>query len=699
MTVIIVIFVIMLAQGSSPLCGHGFCLCDFTLQLPFAIAAPFVASRPGVPRVCAGRGWRRWRGIVVATAVGHAVGRAQSVRGGSSSPAAGYLLYLALSPIFTLLLSTVRPVRGPLLARAATAPRLSEPAWHRRARRRRGDARALLRVAAAARLVAAHHSHQPSVAAPPTVGMGRWNRGSTDGDYDHDDNGWTTVRRNNGARNGGGFGRGQSRGGGGGGGGRNGGGGSSSDNHLKEENSRLKAQLQAAQREREMATDQTRRPAARDSRPRPGDWLCAECGFSSNRPQRGWCYRCAQPKSGSFPPNSKHVAAAADGANGDGAGVQAPTPLASAKAIRAKLDTLVAARRDIASVPGCEVQVQRLDEDINGIREELAAQLPVEVAVKGTLGPVAQARAAVQKAESKLAKLEGQIVALMSAHAAASAELADQKERLSSAEAATARAATSALPQNELAAALAANPAAVWSALLASIQMRVPGMPAEVVEQLNATTNAMQRACALLPAHPTSTPQAAHGGAQPSAAAAAGAPPVHVAAVPREEAQPPVPQPPPQPLLDPAAVARQAEAAAAATAKAAALQWEQQQKQAAEAAAMYEQERKQRHLATVAAASAAALAQAQAQIDAAVTPVPVDDGGASGSGDADRAAAAAAAAAAAGAAVSAAATSGAAAPASKADDSMSGTADDQVARKRALEEAAKLVSARAKAKA
>ncbi len=44
----------------------------------------------------------------------------------------------------------------------ATAPqRAGEPAWHRRARRRRGDARALLRVAAASRLLASHHSCQP----------------------------------------------------------------------------------------------------------------------------------------------------------------------------------------------------------------------------------------------------------------------------------------------------------------------------------------------------------------------------------------------------------------------------------------------------------------------------------------------------------------------------------------------------------
>ncbi len=42
----------------------------------------------------------------------------------------------------------------------ATPQRAGEPAWHRRARRKRGDARAWLRVAAASRVLAAHHSCQ-----------------------------------------------------------------------------------------------------------------------------------------------------------------------------------------------------------------------------------------------------------------------------------------------------------------------------------------------------------------------------------------------------------------------------------------------------------------------------------------------------------------------------------------------------------
>ncbi len=48
----------------------------------------------------------------------------------------------------------------PPLARGSTAQRLGEPAWHRRRRRDRGNARALLRIAAAANLLNGHHSAQ-----------------------------------------------------------------------------------------------------------------------------------------------------------------------------------------------------------------------------------------------------------------------------------------------------------------------------------------------------------------------------------------------------------------------------------------------------------------------------------------------------------------------------------------------------------
>ena len=60
---------------------------------------------------------------------------------------------------------------GPLLARplarciVAATTTTSEPAWHRRARARRADARTLLRVAAAKRLLGQHHSAQQPLSA------------------------------------------------------------------------------------------------------------------------------------------------------------------------------------------------------------------------------------------------------------------------------------------------------------------------------------------------------------------------------------------------------------------------------------------------------------------------------------------------------------------------------------------------------
>ncbi len=60
---------------------------------------------------------------------------------------------------------------------ATAQQRYGEPAWHRRARRKRGAARALLRVAAAAQLVGAHHSSGPRSAMP----NGRFNGGGGGG--------------------------------------------------------------------------------------------------------------------------------------------------------------------------------------------------------------------------------------------------------------------------------------------------------------------------------------------------------------------------------------------------------------------------------------------------------------------------------------------------------------------------------------
>ncbi len=59
------------------------------------------------------------------------------------------------------------------LARARTAQRAGEPAWHRRQRRARGNARALVRVAAAARLLEQHHSSQTRGYPMPNASKGK----------------------------------------------------------------------------------------------------------------------------------------------------------------------------------------------------------------------------------------------------------------------------------------------------------------------------------------------------------------------------------------------------------------------------------------------------------------------------------------------------------------------------------------------
>ncbi len=165
-----------------------------------------------------------------------------------------------------------RPARTPAAPypRACTAlhvatalsQRAGEPAWHRRQRRRRGDARALLRVAAASRLLSQHHSSPKPTFSSASMGWGSRFSGNDDG--------WYTVRR--------GWNR------GGGGGGRS----SGVDDKLKRENTELRKELNEAKRVASAATDRTLRPSARDSSGRQGDWMCTSCMFRSNRPARAF---------------------------------------------------------------------------------------------------------------------------------------------------------------------------------------------------------------------------------------------------------------------------------------------------------------------------------------------------------------------------------------------------------------------------
>ncbi len=390
------------------------------------------------------------------------------------------------------------------LREAATAQRAFEPAWHRRQRRARGWARTLTRLGAAANLLSGHHSAQPHQA------MGRWQNGRSWEDGD----GWRTVRHDRGGGRGGSRQRSGSN---------NRPDGSSSD--LRQENRRLKDKLAAAERVQAMAHDKTPHPGAVE-RPREGDWLCSNlaCGFGSNRHARLFCYKCAQPRALSFP--------SATGAGLAGTSLSTPSPTTTslrpgqappspappsvvleqaspqerAKSLRSKLELLKSARSLFEGNPECSAQLQKCDDDIAEAQGLLAACVPVEVAVKSTIAPASQARSALHKAEAKLAKLEAQVIGAVAAYDAAAVEVEDCRQKLAAAEAATARAAASSLPHSDLVAAMARDPAAVWEAMLASIEVRTPGMPEGLLQHLRATTSALKQICAMLPEEPTVMP-------------------------------------------------------------------------------------------------------------------------------------------------------------------------------------------------
>ncbi len=327
------------------------------------------------------------------------------------------------------------------------------------------------------------------------------------------------------------------------------------DERLKRENDVLRKELNEAKKSITAATDRTRRPNARDSSGRHGDWMCVPCGFRSNRAARAFCYRCAAAKSDSFreasaggasaavasattpstaiaSPTSSSTIAASSAASASTSALSScpaavPNPEA-VKAIRARIQSLEAARAALASCPGCTSERDRIDQDISAARVSLSAYLPVEVAVKGTLGNAIQARAAVTKAEGKLAKLEAQIASLVELHEAAAAELDNSRAKLAEAEAATAKAASIALPPEHYRTAISADPGPFWTAFKAVIAQRCPGMPENLVGQLDCATKAFEAAVSPIFVRAASLPVGSTGDGMgklqmPPAPAAAGA--------------------------------------------------------------------------------------------------------------------------------------------------------------------------------
>ncbi len=118
------------------------------------------------------------------------------------------------------------------------------------------------------------------------------------------------------------------------------------------------------------------------------------------------------------------------------------TPLVgpeAVKALKGQLDALNDARARLVGNALCGHVIAGLHRQIAGVRAQLASAQPLEVALRGTLGGVTQARQALQRAEQKASKHEAIVVAAVASYEAAAAEVLDCKKQLADAEAATAR--------------------------------------------------------------------------------------------------------------------------------------------------------------------------------------------------------------------------------------------------------------------
>ncbi len=191
-------------------------------------------------------------------------------------------------------------------ASGTTPQRAGEAAWHRRARRQRGAARTLLRVAAAASALRQHHS----AARPMRSGRGEGGKGGHGGK------------------------------GKGGGGGQWEGSIAEMLRTLRQQNAQQQQLLQALESSGNVAANGARsglgqhawhreggglrgggdkgwnhdgaRGGKGDSRGRPGDWVCDECGAFPCFARATRCYMCRAPRRGGAP--------AVDGTRGKGKG-------------------------------------------------------------------------------------------------------------------------------------------------------------------------------------------------------------------------------------------------------------------------------------------------------------------------------------------------------------------------------------------
>ncbi len=222
------------------------------------------------------------------------------------------------------------------------------------------------------------------------------------------------------------------------------------------------------------------------------------------------------------------------GSSPTGGGGTQPAGPEAVKALKAKLDSLLESRAGLATNAFCGEALAVLDQSIVTTRAQLASIQPMEVALRGTLGAVTQAKQALQKAESKAAKLEAQVVSAITAFDAATAEVESCKRQLVEAEAATARAAGAHL---DIYSVLAVDPGVAFAAFKAAAAARCApgsaGVSPEVVARAEAAFREMQAVCALLPSQ---APQASHS-PQPAQQDVAGQPPSSATQLPSPAAQ------------------------------------------------------------------------------------------------------------------------------------------------------------------
>ncbi len=193
----------------------------------------------------------------------------------------------------------------------------------------------------------------------------------------------------------------------------------------------------------------------------------------------------------------------------------------------------MAAKAHIASDPLSGHVAAGLETQIQGVRNQLAAAQPLEVALRGTLGAVSTARQALSRAEQKATKLEAQVVAAVTAYEAAATEVHSCQKALADAEAATARTAGGRVDTKIR---LGAHPGAALAVLSEAAAARcvvgAPGVDLNLAARVQAAFSEVQAVCRLLPAD---IPPLWQPGAPSAEAGTKGMPPTSASGEPSEQ--------------------------------------------------------------------------------------------------------------------------------------------------------------------